>query len=99
MTVEDVREYEKKMQEETNLKVLASVEAVGDGVTDEKEEGDEEEDQSGTKPNKDAASPSSGLPSPSSTASAATTNKPESDGATSPGASVAAGIRSWLTWS
>jgi len=105
MTVEDVRNYEKKMQEETNLKVMASAIVAGDGdetKTEEGKEAEDDEDKDGenfasakTSPTKEATP---GGPIPSSSSGTATGDGDGAVGA-NPVAAAAAGLRSWLNWS
>jgi len=87
MTVEDVRDYEKKMQEETNIKVLS---AGADGVvlqTDGDEDKKEEPNQS-FQPREKSGANSPVAESPNA-----------DDNPANPVLAAAAGIRSWLSWS
>lgn len=106
MTVDDVRTFEKKMQEETNLKVLSVATEGCDGVADGEttpittttksdEESKEDEDKDGDNFASAKTSPTketASVPSsPSGDEGAAVANNPV--------AAAAAGLRSWLNWS
>jgi len=100
MTVDDVREYERQMQEETNLKVLSGLgstetEGATTATTKDKEEGEENEDDDDEEKFASAkASPTSKeAPAP---LSPTTSQGPNTD---APAGGIAAGLRSWLTWS
>jgi DUF4097 and DUF4098 domain-containing protein YvlB len=91
MTVEDVREYERKMQEETNLKVLSKAEEDEQEKEEDEKDGPVSGDKEGSVTSPTTAK-STELPSPSASAAAG----PE---VANPAASITGGIRSWLTWS
>lgn len=89
MTVEDVRDYEKKMQEETNIKVLAALAVGAEGASSS---GDTVEED-GNKQDPDKSPQGSSATSPTTQAGEDVNN------ATNPVSAAAAGLRSWLSWS
>jgi type IV secretory pathway VirD2 relaxase len=93
MTEEDVREYESKMQAETNEKVLGVQGAIGKSGEAE-EEGAEEAEEASERDGGATSSPSASTKKPSATLK---------DGRVSPdpvaAVSAVAGIKSWFTWS